>query len=257
MQKLSLSTEFGGRSGRAVVRSCSGPSLAGNLALVTAVADSLELRNDQSVAPRMRVDPLRAVAQQAAQGSDEALETLLMEVGGPMLRTVRRALGANHPSVEDVAQEAALGLAKSISSFRGECSVTHFAVRVALRTALHARRHLGVRSRVGDFSAVDFEVIDEHADSPLDMLISQERLRIVRHALDQLAEPIAEALALHFMLGLTIPEIAEAEGLSVNTIWSRLRLGKQALRKMFVKDERLADLLQHSRGPASLGEEAL
>jgi len=206
------------------------------------LTDPLERSVGENTLPAWRGDHLRTVAQKAAEGNQEALQTLLMEVGGPMLRTVRKVLGAHHPLVEDVAQDAALGLVRAIQIFRGECSVQHFSVRVALRTALLARRHLNVRTKVGDFSESEAEILDDTEDSPLDNLISQERRRILRSVLDQLAPPIAEAVALHFMLGMTVPEIAESEGLSANTVWSRLRLGKQTLRKILAQDGRLADV---------------
>ena len=43
--------------------------------------------------------------------------------------------------------------------------------------------------------------------------------------------PHAEALALHVVLGYTVVEIAQAASLPVETVRSRLRLAKQALRK--------------------------
>ena len=51
--------------------------------------------------------------------------------------------------------------------------------------------------------------------------------------LDSLPDVIAQALALHFILGHTVDEIAEATSSPSNTIWSRLRLGKQALSANF------------------------
>jgi RNA polymerase sigma-70 factor (ECF subfamily) len=67
---------------------------------------------------------------------------------------------------------------------------------------------------------------------------------LVRQLLDELPDVIAEALALHFILGYTVDEIAEAAAISPNTVWSRLRLGKQALRRKLEGDARLAELLE-------------
>jgi RNA polymerase sigma-70 factor (ECF subfamily) len=116
-------------------------------------------------------------------------------------------------------------------------------VRIALRTALHQRRHFGARERVGDYSDGEMDVADTSPLSPLEQAISRERRRILRDLLDQLAEPVAATLALHFMLGMTVIEIAKAENISANTVWSRLRLGKQSLKKALARDGRLDDLL--------------
>lgn len=191
-----------------------------------------------------RTDPLAPVAERAGKGDRQAVETLLLELGSAFLHTVRRVLGAHHPSVEDVAQEAALGFAQRLPTFRGECTVRHFAMRVALRTALKARRHFAVRSRIGDFSSSEEETLDHHGTSPLEAAISEQRRRVVRAVLDDLTEQIAEAMALHFMLGFTVPEIAEIQAVSQNTVWSRLKLGKRSLKKALTRDERLGELLK-------------
>jgi RNA polymerase sigma factor (sigma-70 family) len=195
-----------------------------------------------SMAPPRTPDPLRSLAERAAGGDPEAVRSLVMELVGPMLRTVRKVLGAEHPDAEDVTQEAVLGLLRSLPRFRGESSVGHFGVQVALRTALHARRHLKVRAKVGDGGAELGDVPDPGAGSPHDVAVARERRRIVRELLDRLPEPTAEALASHFMLGYTVEEIALSTGTSPNTVWSRIKLGKRALARALADDPRLREL---------------
>jgi RNA polymerase sigma-70 factor (ECF subfamily) len=62
--------------------------------------------------------------------------------------------------------------------------------------------------------------------------------------LDSLPDVIAQALALHFILGHTVDEIAEATSSPPNTIWSRLRLGKQALRRILSENADLRELFE-------------
>lgn len=193
--------------------------------------------------PTGRRDPLATIAERAAQGDHAALETLLLELGGPILRTVRKVLGSHHPSVEDVTQDAAMGFVRSLQTFRKECTVAHFAVRVALRTALKARRHEIARRRVGDFSPEEEEPLDD-GRSPLQLALDRERRRLVRSLLDELAEPIAEAVALHFMLGYAVLEIAELQDVSSHTVWSRLKLGKLSLKTALARDARFMALVQ-------------
>jgi RNA polymerase sigma factor (sigma-70 family) len=189
-------------------------------------------------------DPFVSLARRAAEGDPAAIRELVMELGGPMLRTVRRVLGSRHPDAEDVAQEAVMGLLSALQRFRGDCTVTHFAHQVALRRALHARRSFKARGRETDLDLdAEWEGTDG-APSPLEAAISRERRRVVRSLLDQLPEPTAEALASHFMLGYTVEEIATTLDVSPNTIWSRLKLGKQALKRALACDARLSDLLR-------------
>jgi RNA polymerase sigma-70 factor (ECF subfamily) len=121
--------------------------------------------------------------------------------------------------------------------------VTHFAHQVALRRALHARRHFKTREKVGD-QVLDAEGHAALDEAPLEATITRERQNVVRSLLDQLAEPTAEALALHFMLGYTVEEIATMVNVSPNTVWSRLKLGKKALKRELDCNERLRDLLR-------------
>ena len=167
-----------------------------------------------------------------------------MELGGQMLRTVRKVLGGLHPDAEDVTQEAVLSFLSALGNFRGECSVAHFARQVALRRALHARRHFKTRDKVGDQELDAERHVNTGDASPLEAAISRERRRVVRSLLDQLPEPTAEALALHFMLGYTISEIAMTVDVSPHTVWSRLKLGKRALKKALGSDEQLSELLK-------------
>jgi RNA polymerase sigma factor (sigma-70 family) len=168
----------------------------------------------------------------------------VLHVGGGMLKTVRKVLGPGHPEVEDVTQDAILALLSSLAGFRGDCTVAHFAHRVALLTALAARRRLRTRDRWTEFEAAPEAIPDERGGSPLSRAISGRRRLIVRQLLDELSEPLAEALALHFILGYTVEEIAATAAVPANTVWSRLRLGKQALRRKLGRDARMTELLQ-------------
>ena len=208
------------------------------------VARPAERIGPSSAPPQRTADPLRTLARRAAEGEGEAIHALVTEVGGPMLRTVRKVLGARHPDAEDVTQEAVLGLLAALERFRGDCTVMHYAHQVALRSALHARRHFSVRARVGDPTLETEEPVDLSGKSPLEVAVSRQRRRIIRSLLERLPEPTAEALALHFMLGYTVDEIATIVEVSPNTVWSRLKLGKRALRQALTRDRRLSELLQ-------------
>ena len=61
-------------------------------------------------------------------------------------------------------------------------------------------------------------------------------------ALEALPDPQAEALALHFLFDHTVVEIAGMVGVPQETVRSRLRLGKQALRALITNDGTLAAL---------------
>jgi len=69
-------------------------------------------------------------------------------------------------------------------------------------------------------------------------VIARFSAEAVRAILANLPPPQAEALALHAILGYTLEEIAVASGVSVDTVHSRLKLAKLALRKQVLNDPR-------------------
>jgi RNA polymerase sigma-70 factor (ECF subfamily) len=190
-----------------------------------------------------RPDQLLPLAHAVADGDPDAGATLVGVVAGGMLRVVRKVLGRSHPDVDDVTQDAVMALLASLVAFRADCSVEHFANRVALLTALAARRRGRTRAR---HVAIEPDSVDSLASeqaSPLATTVAARRRVLVRQLLDELPDVIAEALASHFILGYTVEEIAAAASVPVNTVWSRLRLGKQALRRKLERDAPLAEML--------------
>jgi RNA polymerase sigma-70 factor (ECF subfamily) len=159
-----------------------------------------------------------------------------------MLMTVRKILGSGHPDVDDVAQDAVIALLDALAGFRGDSSVLTFAHRVALLTALAARRRNATRQKYHNVAALEQHCETEH-QSPQALLFAKRRRQQLLELLDELPEPTAEALALHFVLGMTVDEIAEVAGAPENTVWSRLRLGKQALRRKLVDNTHVANIL--------------
>ena len=203
-----------------------------------------EIEQGSQSAALDRPDELRGLALAAARGDGSAAASLVIHVGGAMLIVVRKVLGRS-ADVDDVVQDAVIGLIQGLPTFRGDCSVAHFAKRVALLTALAARRRARLRASLVE--VVD-EPIDEQPDAdeltPLDLALTNRRRAIVGRLLDELPQVIAESLALHFLLGYTVDEIAATEQISPHTVWSRLRLGKQALRRRLAGDAPLTEMLK-------------
>jgi RNA polymerase sigma-70 factor (ECF subfamily) len=77
----------------------------------------------------------------------------------------------------------------------------------------------------------DTDAVASSAASPERDVAEQRRKAKVRDLLDELPAEQAEALALRFMLGFSLEEVAESSGVPVNTVRSRVRLAKEALLK--------------------------
>jgi RNA polymerase sigma-70 factor (ECF subfamily) len=206
--------------------------------------------------------PLRRQVDEALAGNTRAMRDLLASVAPVVARAVRRVLGPSHADLDDAAQQALAGLVARLPGFRFESSLAHFAQRIAVYQALTLRRDAGVRLRLESEAAAAVPAPPaaaagagaaaargERAGDPADpapspaSAVEERSLRaLLLRALDGLAPAQAEALALHFFFGHTAGEIARLTASSEETVRSRLRLGKKALREHITKSDALAPL---------------
>jgi len=208
----------------------------------------LRLLRDRREQPRAEplpraVDDLAALVADCRRGERAATATLLTSVGHSMLQMIRRVLGGNDPDVEDVFQESLMALVKALPAFRGDCSTRHFACRIATLTALKARRRR--RAGIQEVLLAGDEAPGESADER-DWALASCRRQTLRRLLDELPGVQAEALVLHYIAGLTVEEIASTLGAAAETVRSRLRLAKTALRERAATDPSMLALLEDS-----------
>jgi RNA polymerase sigma-70 factor (ECF subfamily) len=197
-----------------------------------------------SVARSVGEDPLVALARKAAARDRDAMRRLIVAVGPAMLRVIRTIVGPNVADAEDILQDASEAFLTAIGSFKGRCSVLHFACRVAVFSALAWRRRLALRSaRIVDDAEID-EWPGEGGLSPAEMVMAVRRREALELLLDDLPPPQAEVLVLHCALDFTVDEIAAAVGRPMETVRSRLRLAKQALRDRIGENAQLAEILE-------------
>ncbi len=177
------------------------------------------------------------LARRASLGHRDAQRQVRRRTVPVMLRVVRRVLGPGSPDEEDVLQEASYALLGALAAYRGECSLRHYAGRIAARHAVRARRRRE-RER-GKVVALRRHRPGVPTDGSPDAsrgseaVADEARLRALLGAIP--AEQ-AEALVLRVVAGCTLPEIAEAMGVPVNTVRSRIRLARERLRRMLQEE---------------------
>jgi RNA polymerase sigma-70 factor (ECF subfamily) len=198
-------------------------------------------RKPEAEAPSSAASEATRLARLAASGDTAATAKLLRMVAPEMARVVRGVMGPYASDVDDAVQQSLIALIHALPSFRAECAPAGYACRIAFRTALSVRRRARtLRSR---FTTA------EEGDSPADSMTpgahsdAQRRTALIRSLLDEIPPEQAEALAMRTVLGWSLEEIAEASGSPLNTIRSRLRLAKEALRRKIEADPALAEEL--------------
>ena len=191
-------------------------------------------RNDSSLA---------ALAALAATGDMAATQKLLKALAPGMVRSARALLGSTHADVDDVVQQSLIGLVQALPAFRGDCSPQHYATRIVARIAMHERARAKARGDRNDES-VELGSIDGHSTPLPDHVAAERRRVLVRGLLERLPDEQAETLALRVALGFSLGEVAAATGVPLNTVRSRIRLAKEALRKRIEADPQLLLMLE-------------
>jgi RNA polymerase sigma-70 factor (ECF subfamily) len=188
-----------------------------------------------------RMSPLVEAAQRGEAGAIEELLGLLTQ---PLLRAVCALLGRDHPDVDDLVQDVLIDVVSALPSFRGESTLLHFAIRIASRKATTKRRRAStVRGFLERFQN-DETRQGERAPSPGDTLLSDSRRRLLCELLAELPEAQAETMVLRALLGHSIEEVAAITRAPVNTVRSRLRIAKDALRRRLERDPLALELLE-------------
>lgn len=188
-------------------------------------------------------DPMLELARHAAAGDLAATGRLLRAVGPRMTGAVRAVLGPAHPDFDDAVQQALIALVQALPAFRGECSPASYGARIAVRVAVATRKMSRVRAARRDHLA-SREPPPEPLATPGDDDAAERRRRLLRELLSELPEEQAESMALRVVLGWSLEEVSDATGAPINTVRSRLRLAREALRKRIEADPRLFEELE-------------
>ena len=168
---------------------------------------------------------LNESARKALRGDPFALRQFLQEIA-PLVRSIcRGVMGHENAELEDTIQDCLIDVVRALPQFRFEADVSHYVTKITLRRAIASRQR--ARARSMKYASIDLHSLPgasfDHA--------LEARADLVRNLLDELSDAQATVLRLRLMLGHSIGEIAAITGVSVNTVKTRLRLGKNQLRR--------------------------
>ncbi len=160
-----------------------------------------------------------ALAAPASNGSTEASFEAVFEESRRRVLGLCLHLTGNREDAEDAAQETFLAVHKSLSRFRGDCRISTWVYRIAIRAALR------VKAKRAATESLDVEP----SSSPADPALEKERASQLRRALSRLTFEHRTVLALFSLDGLSHREIAKTLGIPEGTVWSRLHLARKKL----------------------------
>jgi RNA polymerase sigma-70 factor (ECF subfamily) len=141
-----------------------------------------------------------------------------------VFRTLTR-LGLRGSAVEDAVQDVFLTAHQGLERFERRSSVLTWLLGIAVRVAANARRG---DERRGPSLVADESLVDPAVSA--DQRLERERdLQQLERVLGQLPREQREVVVLVDLEQLTAPQVAEALEVKLNTVYSRLRLGRAAL----------------------------
>jgi RNA polymerase sigma factor (sigma-70 family) len=181
-------------------------------------------------APQAGRASLDALAREALGQEPAAVRRFLLAVSPAVRRACRSVMGAQHTDLEDTIQDCLIDVMRALPSYRFEGNLFGYVSKIAVRRALVSRRRSTARVR-------HLQLLEDlHDGLPVADANAREieRAELMRDLIRRVRPIQAETLVLRVVLGFSVEEIAQLTDVSVNTVKTRLRLGKNTLRGLLV-----------------------
>jgi len=138
-----------------------------------------------------------------------------------VIRTTRH-LGVPDPYVEDVVHDVFVVVHRRLADYDGRATMRSWLYGIARRVVLHHKRGF-TRARAREAQAPE---PPQQIDAE-EAVARRQAAQMVRDCLDALDPAQRTVFVLADIEGMSAPEIAQTVGAKLNTVYSRLRLGRQ------------------------------
>lgn len=150
-------------------------------------------------------------------------------------RSLRR-LGVREADVADAAQEVFVVVYRKLGEFEGRAKVTTWLFRICMNVARDRQRLAHVRRE-----RFDEDALAQAQDDQSDVSAEAERregLAILEEALNRMDLDQRAVFVLFELEAMTGEDIAQSLQIPLGTVYSRLRLGREAFRKALSKSSK-------------------
>jgi len=152
----------------------------------------------------------------------------------PFVWRCLRALGVPDPHVDDACQDVFLVVHRRLPEFSGRSSVRTWLYGIVRNVASNQRRSI---KRKGHGAPLDDE-LPSAGPGPHEEAEDAEAAAFVRTFLDELEPKRREVFLLALLEGMSIPEVATALSIPLNTAYTRLRLVRADFQKALAARQR-------------------
>lgn len=179
------------------------------------------------------MDADRDLVSAAARGDRQAFDDLVGRYQAQIVN-LARAMTSSDADVDDMAQEVFVRVWRALPKFRGESTFRTWIYGIALNVI---RTHRGRRSKLRNLfwsAPADSEIdpLEQAVDRDEGVEDTVVRRDAIDRALKTLPAELREAVILRDVQGLDYREIAEALGVPMGTVESRIFRGRQRLRPL-------------------------
>jgi RNA polymerase sigma-70 factor, ECF subfamily len=187
----------------------------------------------EAVCPEAGRDP-GVVAPLPAQVDFDALYD---EQADFVFRSLQR-LGVHAADVDDALQDVFVVAHQRLGSFEGRSSHKTWLFGIALHIAQRRRRTERRRPAQPRGEPIDPDSVAAIGDEGgYDAAVQTERIALLHALLDELDDEKRAVFVLAELEEMTAPDIADALGIKLNTVYSRLRLARAAFDQAFARAE--------------------
>ncbi len=183
--------------------------------------------------PSLATPPDDALLARFASGDRVALDELFRRYRGVAYRVAYRLLGREADAL-DAVQDGFVNALTHLDRFGGRSSFKTWLLRVVCNAALDVGRQRKRDERVPQVPPdVSPDLFGPDDGPPADAGLEQADLRrAIDGALARLPSSQRQTFVLHVEGGLTYREVAEALGISIGTVMSRLHYARQRLKHL-------------------------
>jgi len=147
-----------------------------------------------------------------------------------------RRLGVDAHAMDDVVQEVFIAIHGRMHTLKQPESLRSWIYSVVRRKVSNHHRALRVRGGTGRLGATEAE-LESPQPTPFEVSQKLADLELLSKLLAEVDEPKREVLALVELEEMSVPEVAEALEIPLNTAYSRLRAGRLAFEAALARHE--------------------
>lgn len=144
-----------------------------------------------------------------------------------------RRLGVEPAAIDDLVQEIFIVIHAKLDTLERPEALRSWIYSVVRRTVSTHRR----AKRAQPLGLEGSVEAPSHAPTPHEQIESSQELQLLQSLLAELDEPKREVFALVELEELSVPEVADALEIPVNTAYSRLRAARQAFEAALARHE--------------------